>query len=105
MFTRLTHSGRIWILLLAWLLFVGLSWADTFDLSDDILLPVAVGEPIVDVETSEIKSDISFLVSVIALWACLPSLSEFEKPLFLSRETWAPTFETPLYRRLSIYRI
>jgi hypothetical protein len=101
----MTSNGRIWVLLLAWLFFVGLSWADTFDLSDDILLPVAVGQPIVDVETSEIKSDISLLVSVIALWTCLPFLSEVEKPLFLSRETWAPASETPLYQRLSIYRI
>jgi hypothetical protein len=105
MFGRLTRNGRIWVLLLAWLFFVGLSWADTFDLSDDIVLPVAAGQAIVDLETSEIKSNISILVAATALWTCLPFLSVVEKPLLLAQETCAVTSEIPLHQRLSIYRI
>lgn len=102
---EVTRNGRIWLLLLAWLLFVGLSWADMFDLSDDIVLPVAVGQAVVDAAASEIKSGISLLISMIAIWICLPLLSKVHKPVFLCSETGSPISETPLYQRLSTYRI
>ena len=41
MLSNLNAKGRIWILLIAWILFTGLCVADMFDLSDDIVLPTA----------------------------------------------------------------
>jgi len=46
MFGKLTRNSRARVLLLAWLLFDGLSWADTFDLSDDIFWPAAIGQAV-----------------------------------------------------------
>ena len=53
MFSKVSANGRIWILLIAWVLFVGLCWADTFDLSDDIVLPTGLGQPAVESDSME----------------------------------------------------
>jgi hypothetical protein len=42
MLLKLNTTGRIWIPLIAWILFTGLDVADMFDLTDDIVLPAAV---------------------------------------------------------------
>ena len=106
MLRKWTTNGRIWILLLAWLLFAGLSWADTFDLSDDIILPTALGQPVLGEEATEIKSGICLLSSMVAaLSVCLPLISNTEKSPFLSLGAWSLPPDPPLYQRLSTYRI
>ena len=109
MIGKLTRNSRARVLLLAWLLFDGLSWADTFDLSDDIFWPAAIGQA-VKAETSETKSGISLLVSICLLASMvtlgtIPLLSEVGNSPFLSLATWLPTSDTPLYQRFSTYRI
>src|SRR5438445_1422472 len=47
MLSNLNAKGRIWILLIAWILFTGLCVVDMFDLSDDIVLPTALGQLVV----------------------------------------------------------
>jgi hypothetical protein len=106
MFSKLTANGRIWILLLAWLLFAALSWADTFDLSDDIVLPTTVGQPVIEEEASEIKNGICLVVwMVAALSVCLPLVSHRVKSLILSSEAWLFISDPLLYQRFSTYRI
>jgi hypothetical protein len=107
---KLSRNSRVWVLLLAWVLFDGLSWADTLDLSDDIVLSGGVGQPIIEAETSEIKSGICLAVSICLLASMVtavtfPSLSGVEEPPLLFLVTWLPTSDTPLYQRFSHYRI
>ena len=109
MFGKLTRNSRAGVLLLAWLLFDGLSWADTFDLSDDIFWPAAIGQA-VKAQTSETKSSISLLVSICLLASMvtlgtIPLLFKVGNSPFLSLATWLPTSDTPLYQRFSTYRI
>ena len=109
MFGKLTRNSRARVLLLAWLLFDGLSWADTFDFSDDIFWPAAIGQA-VKAETSETKSGISLLVSICPLASMvtlgtIPLLSKVRNSPFLFLATWLPTSDTPLYQRFSTYRI
>ena len=109
MFGRLTRNRRARVLLLAWLLFDGLSWADTFDFSDDIFWPAAIGQA-VKAETSETKTGISLLVSICLLASMvtlgtIPLLSKAGNSPFLFLATWLPAFGIPLYQRFSTYRI
>ena len=109
MFGKLTRNSRAGVLLLAWLLFDGLSWADTFDLSDDIFWSAVIGQA-VKPETSETTSGISLLVSICLLASMvtlgtIPLLFKVGNSPFLSLATWLPTSDTPLYQRFSTYRI
>ena len=106
---KLSRNSRVWVLLLAWLLFDGLSWADTFDLSDDIFWPAAISQA-VKAETSETKTGISLLVSICLLASMvtlgtIPLLSKAGNSPFLFLATWLPAFGIPLYQRFSTYRI
>ena len=103
MFGKLTRNSRAQVLLLAWLLFDGLSWADTFDLSDDIFWPAAIGQA-VKPETSETQTGISLLASMVTL-GTIPLLFKVGNSPFLSLATWLPISDTPLYQRFSTYRI
>lgn len=96
----------MWILLIAWILFTGLCVADTFDLSDDVVLPTAVGQPAVAPDSTEERKPHVFLLNVFLY------RGEFE-PLSLIRDSEvSPMFslpsarsDTPLYQRHSVYRI
>jgi hypothetical protein len=106
MFSRLNAKGRIWILLIAWILFAGLDVADMFDLTDDIVLPTAVGQPAVAPASPEERKPHTFVLNVFLY------RGEFD-PLSLIRESDVSPFfsipfthsDTPLYQRHSVYRI
>jgi hypothetical protein len=106
MFSRLNAKSRTWILLIAWILFTGLGVADTFDLSDDIVLPTALEQPaLAPASIDERKPHASVLNAFLDRGDFLP--------LSLIRESDISPFfsipftrsDTPLYQRTSVFRI
>jgi len=105
MFSRLNAKDRIWILLIAWILFTGLGVADTFDLSDDIVLPTALEQPVLaPASTDERKSHV-FVPHVFLHQGEVARLS-------LKPDDLLPTFsltfshsDVPLYQRHAVYRL
>ncbi len=106
MFSRLNAKDRIWILLIAWILFTGLGVADTFDLSDDIVLPTALEQPALAPASAEERKPHALILNVFLY------RGEFD-PLSLIRESDVSPFfsipftpsDIPLYQRHSVYRI
>ncbi len=106
MFSKLNAKGRIWILLIAWILFTGLGVADTFDLSDDIVLPTALGQPTLAPASIDERKPHVFVLNVFL------DRGDFH-PLSLIRESDVSPFfsipftrgDTPLYLRESVFRI
>ena len=94
------------MLLIAWILFTGLAVADTFDLSDDIVLPTTVGQPAVAPDSTEERKPHAFVLKIFLY------RGESE-PLSLIRESDSsamllipsPRREIPLYQLHSVYRI
>jgi hypothetical protein len=105
MFNRLTHNGRIWVLLLAWVVFVGLPWTDTFDLSDDVLVPATLGQAVIDTESDEFKSGMCLFASMPCRSSFLAVMSEVESLPCVCLVLWLPISDPPLYQGLSTYRI
>lgn len=104
MFDKLTHNGRIWVLLLAWVIFVGLSSADAFDLSDDILMPAMLGQAIVEADSDEFKSGMCLFPALggPSFLAVMSGAESFPRVFSVSSP---PISDPPLYQRLSTYRI
>jgi hypothetical protein len=106
MLSKLNTKGRLWILLIAWILFTGIAVADTFDLSDDIALPTSFGQPAVASDSEEERKPTTFVLKIFLY------RGESE-PLALIRDSDAsamlsipfPRSDTPLYQRHSVYRI
>jgi hypothetical protein len=106
MIANLNAKGRIWILLIAWILFAGLSVADMFDLSDDIVLPTALGQlAVAPVSTDDPKPHV--LVLKVFVYG-----SEFDPLSLIGDSDVSPLFSMPfthstsrLYQRHSVYRI
>ncbi|SRR5713101_3348535 len=106
MFSRLNAKDRIWILLIAWILFTGLGVADTFDLSDDIVLPTALEQPVLAPASADERKPHAFVLNVFL------DRGDFH-PLLLIRESDVSPFfsipftrgETPLYQLHAVYRI
>lgn len=106
MFSKLNATGRIWILLIAWILFTGLDVADMFDLTDDIVLPTAVGQPAVAPTSPEEQKPHVFVLKVFLY------RGEFDPLSLIGDSDVLPMFsmpfthrDTPLYQRHSVYRI
>jgi hypothetical protein len=106
MLLRLNTQGRIWILLIAWILFTGLCVADTFDLSDDIVLPTALGQQAVTPASIDERKLHVFHLNVVLYGGELNQLS------LIGDSNVSPMFsipflhsDTPLYQRYSVYRI
>ena len=106
MLSNLNAKGRIWILLIAWILFTGLCVVDMFDLSDDIVLPTALGQlAVAPASTDDPKSHV-FVLKVF------PYEDEFNPLSLTGDRDGSPWFsmpfthrDTPLYQRHSVYRI
>ena len=105
MFSKFSAHGRIWILLIAWVLFVGLCWADTFDLSDDIVLPTGVGQPAVESDSMEQRPEAGVLTVCLSYEECTSQylIDAADRPAFY-REVCTGS-ENPLYQCYSSYRI
>ncbi|MEP6601159.1 MAG: hypothetical protein ABJB49_05040 [Nitrospirota bacterium] len=106
MMSNLNGKGRIWILLMAWILFTGLSVADMFDLSDDIALPTALGQLAVPPAFSDDPKPHVFALKVFTYGGEFDPLSligEGDVPLMFSMPFVHR--DTPLYQRHSAYRI
>lgn len=105
MFSKVSANGRIWILLIAWILFVGLCWADTFDLSDDIVLPTGVGQPAVESDSTEQRPEAVVLTLGLSYEGCAFQylIDLTDRPAFY-RDVWTDK-GNPLYQRYSSYRI
>jgi hypothetical protein len=106
MLLKLNTRGRIWILLIAWVLFTGLSIADTFDLSDDIVLPTALGQLAVTPASIDDRKLHVFHFTSALYGAELHQLS------LIGDSNVSRIFsiaylhsDTPLYQRHSVYRI
>ena len=104
--SKLNAKGRIWILLIAWILFTGLCVADMFDLSDDIGLPTALGQlAVAPVSTDDPKPHV-FVLKVFLYGGDFDPLSLIGvsdvSPLFSMPFTHSAP---PLYQRHSVYRI
>jgi hypothetical protein len=106
MFSRLNAKSRTWILLIAWILFTGLGVADTFDLSDDIVLPTSLEQPALAPAAAEERKPHVLVLKVFL------DRGDFH-PLSLIRESDVSPFfsipfthsDTPLYQRTSVFRI
>jgi len=107
MFAKLTTQGRVWILLIGWVLFTVFCMADMFDLSDDIVWPAVAGQlAAVAPDSAEEQKPHAFVLDVFL------HTGEFE-PLSLRLVSDHSTLfpmpfthrDTPLYQRHSVYRI
>ena len=106
MLSKLNAKGRIWILLIAWILFTGLCVADMFDLSDDIMLPTALGQLAVPSMSADDPKPHVFVLNVFLYG------DEFDPLSLMGDRDGSPWFsmpfthrDTPLYQRHSVYRI
>ena len=106
MLSNLNAKGRIWILLIAWILFTGLCVVDMFDLSDDIVLPTALGQLAVAPASTDDPKPHVFVLKVF------PYGGEFDPLSLIGDSDVSPLFsmpfthrDTPLYQRHSVYRI
>ena len=106
MLSKLSAKGRIWILLIAWILFTGLCVADMFDLSDDIVLPTALGQLAVPPPFIDDPKQHVFVLKIFLY------RGEFDPLSLVGDSDVSPMFsmpfthrDTPLYQRHSIYRI
>ena len=106
MLSKLNAKGRIWILLIAWILFTGLCVADMFDLSDDIVLPTALGQLAVSPTSMDDPKPHVFVLNVFLYGG------EFDPLSLIGASDVSPMFSvsfthrnTPLYQRHSVYRI
>jgi len=106
MLSKVNATGRIWILLIAWILFTGLGVADMFDLTDDIALPTAMGQPAVAPVSPEERKPHTFVFSVFFHTGECQTLSwvhdRDDSPIISIQFTCS---DTPLYQRHSVYRI
>src|SRR5438093_5653195 len=100
MLSNLNAKGRIWILLIAWILFTGLSVADMFDLSDDIVLPTALGQLAVAPASTDDPKPHLFVLKVFLY------RGEFDPLWLIGASDVSPMFsvpfthgDTPLYQR------
>ncbi len=97
-----SQSRRTWVLLLALFILGGISWADTFDLSDDVLLPsslTVVQQAIVTAEES--REDIfGWMEPHCVCYVIVPQM----RPVFGARFS-SPHSELSLYLLFSTYRI
>ena len=106
MLSKLNANGRIWILLIAWILFTGLCVADMFDLSDDIVLPTALGQLAVAPESTDDPKPHVFVLNVFLYGDEFDPLSLTDDSDILSMFSMPFTHRnTPLYQRHSVYRI
>jgi len=105
MFSKVSANGRIWILLIAWILFVGLCWADTFDLSDDIVLPTGLGQPAVESDSTEQRPEAIVLTLCLSDEGCAFQylINSTDRPAFY-QDVWTLNVHL-LYQRYSSYRI
>ena len=100
-----SRSQRVWIFLAALLILGGMSWADTFDLTDDIPLSPAGVEQVLLSE--EIREEV---ISTLVLGAQTASFSTPTVPKLLTAQV-LDLFLFPLqsdlqvYQRVSTYRI
>ena len=106
MLSKLNAKARIWILLVAWILFTGLCVADMFDLSDDIVLPTGIAQPAVAPTSLEERKPYTFVLNFF------PYRGECEPVSLMRDRDVAPIFsilfncnDTPLYQRHSDYRL
>jgi len=107
MFSKLTTQGRVWILLIGWILFTTLYVADMFDLSDDIVWPTVAGQlATVAPDSAEEQKPHAFVPDVLLYSSDVGPL-----PLRLGSDSstlFSIPFarsDTPLYQRHSVYRI
>jgi hypothetical protein len=103
---KLNAQGRIWILLIAWILFAGLCVADTFDLSDDMVLPTALGQLAVAAASTDDPKPHVFVLKVFLYGG------DFDPLSLIGASDVSPMFsvsfthrDTLLYQRHSVYRI
>jgi hypothetical protein len=87
------------------MIFVGLSWADTFDLSNDILTPAMLGQAIVEADSDEFKSGMCLFPSALGGPSFLAVMSGVESFPRVFSVSSPPISDPPLYQRLSTYRI
>ena len=105
MFSKFSANGRIWILLIAWILFVGLCWADTFDLSDDIVLPTGLGQPAVESNSTEQRPEaVVFTVCLCYEGCAFQYLIDSTDPPASYQDVWTGNMHL-LYQRYCSYRI
>jgi hypothetical protein len=103
MFSKVSAHGRIWILLIAWIiLFVGLCWADTSDLSYDVALPTGVGQPVVESDSTEQRPDAVDLRVCLSYKECVSQqlIDSTDRPAFY-RDVCTGNGH-PLYQRNSL---
>ena len=108
MFSKLTTQGRVWILLIGWILFTGFCVADMFDLSDDVVWPTVAGQlAAVAPDSAEEQKPHVFVPDVFLYSSDVGPLS-----LRLVGSDTSTLFsipfarsDTPLYQRHSVYRI
>src|SRR5438067_7009986 len=102
MLSKLNAKGRIWILLIAWILFTGLCVADMFDLSDDIVLPTALGQLAVSPTSTDDPKPHVFVLNVFLYGDEFDPLSLTDGSDILSMCSMPFTHRnTPLYQRHS----
>ena len=107
MFAKLSTQGRVWILLIGWILFTTLCVADMFDLSDDIVWPTVAGQlAAIAPDSAEEQKPDAFVLDVFLYSSDVGPLSlrlgSDPSTLFSIPFTRS---DTPLYQRHSVYRI
>jgi hypothetical protein len=106
MLSKLDRKARAYVLLMAWILFISLGVSDTFDLSDDIVLPAEVGQPVIAADAPEEQKPHNLAIDFF-----LPRSDFAPFALRYGSDDLSPfsisftRTDTPLYLRYSSYRI
>ncbi len=81
-----------------------MSWADTFDLSDDLPPPLGTGEQVLLAEEVKEQGFLGLALSAQVTWCCAPVVLNVQA-LHALGYLPAPQSDLQLYQRLSTYRI
>ncbi len=92
---------------LAWFLVFGIAWADSLDLSDDVVSPLAALQQTADLDDLESLKHLEFPVSHTCIEGCsLPEYHlEFARLSLVMSHLQQSSCERPLYQILQVYRI
>lgn len=94
------------VVLSAWFLVGGFAWADSCDLNDELVSPMAGMAQAIEPDVDEVKHDVLEIVSTASLLRQATALLPSRRPTSaVSVQAVSKTSDCPLYQRLSTYRI
>jgi hypothetical protein len=104
MFRNSAYRQRVWVLVLTLVILGVMSWADTFDLSDDLPPPLGTGEQVLLAEEVKEQVFLGLVLSAQVSWFFAPVVLNVQA-LHTLGYLPPPQSDLQLYQRFSTYRI